>query len=75
MKNRKEPDFNLGLVLTGEDARRFHEYMEDPSPTFTKEGRKLIREAQKLYEREEARIKRGLELLEREERQTWDPPV
>jgi hypothetical protein len=63
----------LGLTLEGEDARRFHEYME--SPTFTKEGMDLVRQARELYESEEARIKKGLELLEREERPAWDPPV
>ena len=31
----------LGLVLEGEDARRFHEYME--RPTYTDDARKLIR--------------------------------
>jgi hypothetical protein len=31
----------LGLVLKGEDARRFHEYMEHP--TYTDGARKLIR--------------------------------
>ena len=66
---------DLVLTLEGEDARMFHEYMEDPSPTFTKEGRELVRKARELYEREEARIQKGLELLERKERPTWDPPV
>ena len=33
----------LGLVLEGEDARRFHEYMEHP--TYTEGARKLIRVA------------------------------
>lgn len=31
----------LGLVLKGEDARRFHEYMEHP--TYTDDARRLIR--------------------------------
>jgi len=31
----------LGLVLEGEDARRFHEYME--RPTYTDDARRLIR--------------------------------
>ena len=31
----------LGLTLEGEDARRFHEYME--RPTYTDDARKLIR--------------------------------
>ena len=31
----------LGLVLEGEDARRFHEYMEQP--TYTDDARRLIR--------------------------------
>ena len=63
----------LVLTLEGEDARRFHEYLENP--TITKEGMELMRNAREMYEREEARIKKGLELLEREERPTWDPPV
>jgi hypothetical protein len=33
----------IGLVLEGDDARRFHKYMEDP--TIKKEGRELIRKA------------------------------
>ncbi len=33
----------LGLVLEGEDARRFERYLEDPVET--DEGRELIRDA------------------------------
>jgi hypothetical protein len=33
----------IGLELRGQDARRFHKYMEEP--TITEEGRELIREA------------------------------
>ncbi|HJJ36751.1 MAG TPA: hypothetical protein O0X27_06220 [Methanocorpusculum sp.] len=33
---------DLGLVLEGEDARDFDEYMANP--TFTEKGRELIRE-------------------------------
>ena len=33
----------IGLELHGEDARRFHKYIE--KPTITEEGRQLIREA------------------------------
>lgn len=33
----------LGLVLEGEDAKRFQEYLDHP--TDTDDGRKLIREA------------------------------
>ena len=40
----------IGLVLGGEDARRFHKYMEDPK--ITKEGRNLIREAIKIAKKE-----------------------
>ena len=39
----------IGLVLEGEDARRFHKYMED---RITKEGRNLIREAIKIAKKE-----------------------
>jgi len=40
----------IGLVLEGEDARRFHKYTEDPR--ITKEGRNLIREAIKIAKKE-----------------------
>jgi hypothetical protein len=40
----------IGLVLEGEDARRFHKYMENPK--ITKEGRNLIREAIKIAKNE-----------------------
>jgi len=33
----------LGLVLEGDDARRFHKYMEHP--TYTEDARELIRSA------------------------------
>lgn len=33
----------LGLTLEGEDARRFHEYLE--RPTYTDDARELIRSA------------------------------
>jgi len=36
----------LGLELEGEDALRFHRYMENPDDT--KEGRELIQEAVRL---------------------------
>jgi len=40
----------LGLYLEGEDARRFHEYMEHP--TYTDDARKLIHvAAQKAKDR------------------------
>jgi len=40
----------IGLVLEGDDARRFHKYMEKPQ--ITKEGRELIREAIKIAKKE-----------------------
>lgn len=40
----------IGLVLAGDDARRFHKYMENPK--ITKEGRELIREAIKIAKKE-----------------------
>jgi len=40
----------IGLVLEGDDARRFHKYMENPQ--ITKEGRELIREAIKIAKKE-----------------------
>ncbi|MEN6519515.1 MAG: hypothetical protein ABFC38_15320 [Methanospirillum sp.] len=40
----------IGLELHGQDARRFHEYMEQP--TITNEGRALIREALKRASKE-----------------------
>ena len=36
----------IGLVLEGDDARRFQTYMENP--TITEKGRGLIREAMRL---------------------------
>jgi hypothetical protein len=36
-------EIEIGLVLEGDDARRFWTYME--SPTITEKGRRLIREA------------------------------
>jgi len=33
----------IGLVLEGDDARRFHKYMDDPK--ITEEGRELIKKA------------------------------
>jgi hypothetical protein len=41
---------DLGLKLEGEDARRFHKYMENPD--ITEEGRLLIRKAVKLADQE-----------------------
>jgi hypothetical protein len=40
----------IGLVLEGDDARRFHKYMENPK--ITHEGRELIREAIKIAKKE-----------------------
>ena len=40
----------IGLVLEGDDARRFHEYMQNPK--ITTEGRNLIREAIKIAKSE-----------------------
>lgn len=51
------------MRLEGEDARRFHEYMENP--TITEEGREMIRAAIKLI-RDEELAKQHL---------IWDPPV
>ena len=34
-----------GLTLEGQDARDFEKYLENPEPTFTSEGRKLMKEA------------------------------
>ena len=39
----------LGLVLDREESVRFQKYIDNP--TYTKEGRKLIREAADLAER------------------------
>jgi hypothetical protein len=36
----------IGLVLEGDDAKRFYTYMENP--TITEKGRELIREAVRL---------------------------
>jgi hypothetical protein len=36
----------IGLVLEGEDAKKFHLYMENPK--ITNKGRELIREAIRL---------------------------
>ena len=41
--NHRASPCDLGLVLEGEDARRFHEYMENP--TCTPEGLDLVRDA------------------------------
>jgi hypothetical protein len=48
--NSMAKPIEIGLVLEGDDARRFHKYMEDPK--ITKEGRKLIREAIKIAKKE-----------------------
>jgi hypothetical protein len=37
----------IGLVLEGEDARRFDEYMNDPN-AIPPEGRQLLKEAREL---------------------------
>lgn len=37
----------IGLVLEGDDAKKFYRYMENP--TITNKGRELIREAIRLY--------------------------
>jgi len=39
----------FGLILKGEDARRFHKYMENPE--YSKEGKDMIRRASKLAEK------------------------
>jgi hypothetical protein len=51
------------MRLEGEDARRFHEYME--SGTITEEGREVIRAALKIIHDEE------FEKIH----MRWDPPV
>jgi len=38
----------LETILTGEEARRFHEYLNNPHPQFTPESRALIEEARQL---------------------------
>ena len=38
----------LGLTLDGEDAVRFQKYIDNP--TYSEEGRRLIREASELAE-------------------------
>jgi hypothetical protein len=38
----------LETILKGEEARRFHEYLENPNPQFTPESRALIEEARQL---------------------------
>ena len=38
----------LVTILTGEDARRFQEYLDNPTPQFTPESRALIKEARQL---------------------------
>jgi hypothetical protein len=35
-------------VLKGDEARRFHECLENPTPQFTPESRALIEEARQL---------------------------
>jgi hypothetical protein len=40
----------IGLLLEGDDAKRFHKYMENPK--ITQEGRELIREAIKIAKKE-----------------------
>lgn len=42
-----------GLTLEGQDALDFEEYLANPEPTFTAEGRKLMREV--LLELEETK--------------------
>jgi len=37
----------IGLVLEGDDAKKFYSYMDNP--TITNKGRELIREAIRLY--------------------------
>ena len=34
----------IGLVLEGQDAVDFEEYLNNPTPTFTKEGIELMRD-------------------------------
>jgi len=53
MGAKKIPPYELGLVLKGEDARRFHEYMESPESYETPEGRKLTEEALWIFRRKE----------------------
>jgi hypothetical protein len=38
----------LVTVLKGEEARRFHEYLANPTPQFSPESRALIEEARQL---------------------------
>ena len=38
----------LETVLKGDEARKFHEYLENPTPQFTPESRALIEEARQL---------------------------
>lgn len=42
-----------GLTLEGQDALDFEEYLANPEPTFTKEGRRLMKEV--LLELEETK--------------------
>ncbi|UUX92284.1 hypothetical protein [Methanoplanus endosymbiosus] len=42
----------LGLILKGEDAQRFHRYMENPE--YSKDGKDMIRRAAKLAEKKRA---------------------
>jgi len=37
----------IGLVLEGDDTKKFYEYMDNP--TITNKGRELIREAIRIY--------------------------
>lgn len=43
-----------GLILIGEDAQRFHRYIDNPE--YSKEGRAMIRRAVKIAERKRANI-------------------
>jgi len=60
------------MFLEGEDARRFHEYMENPHAHMTESGRRLFREALRLYHDNRCPVcgQRGFEL-----RRRFDPPV
>jgi hypothetical protein len=41
-----------GLILKGEDARRFHKYMDNPE--YSKDGKDMIRRAVKIAEKKRA---------------------
>lgn len=61
MENKSHNLNDCDIVLTGDDARRFHEYMEDPDCTVR--GLILIHEAYLMVHPENTRIRECLAIL------------